>query len=183
MFLTARRPNLVTGRTEEEAGRGDHVVGSMVLKVMRVEEKEVRKVAPALKQAWEWVRKALVGKESRTAAKYREAETTFLQLRGILPCVAQLIDVFSCVAQISHLLQLQGYYIISWLLLNQILNFHVLQNIHSFHYSVVTPSTGILLCKTKCGVYQDDNESDIYTYILIQKIFALVNLPRICIKG
>ena len=56
LFLTARRPNLVTAGAEEQAGRGDHVVGSMVLKVVRVEEKEVRKVAPALKQAWEWVR-------------------------------------------------------------------------------------------------------------------------------
>ena len=49
-----------------------------------MEEKEVREVAAALKQAGERVRKALVCKEGRAVAKHREAEMTLLQLRKAL---------------------------------------------------------------------------------------------------
>ena len=118
-----------------------------------MEEKEVREVAAALKQAGERVRKALVCKEGRAVAKHREAEMTLLQLSWILSFTMQLCgiwsfitqlcnilkmaslqlcDVLSCVTQISHLFQLQGYYIISWLLLHNVLNLHFLQNIHRF---------------------------------------------------
>ena len=146
LFFTARRPHLITGGTEEEAGRSDHVGCSMVLKVVRMEEKQVREVAPALQQAGKWMRKALVRKEGRAAAKHREAEVTLFQLPDVLTCIAQLCDILSCAAQpsnvlicvtqIPHLLQLQGYYIISWLLLNNILNFHIL-NIHSFQSNLL----------------------------------------------
>ena len=93
LFLTAWLPNLIAGRTEEEAGSCNHIRCPMVLKVVRVEEKQVREVAAALKQAWERVRKALVCKEGRAAAEHREAEKTLLQLGGIWSCIAQLCDI------------------------------------------------------------------------------------------
>ena len=122
LFFTARRPHLITGGTEEEADRSDHVGCSMVLKVVRMEEKQVREVAPALQQAGKRVRKALVRKERRAAAQDRETEITLLQLSGVL----------NCVTEISHLLQLLSYFVISWLLLDNILNFDVLPIIHFF---------------------------------------------------
>ena len=164
LFLTARRPHLIAGGTEEEAGRGDHVGCPMVLKVVRVEEKQVREVAPALQQAGERVRKALVRKEGRAATQHREAEVALFQLPDVSTCIAQLCDILSCaaqprdvlicVAQISHLLQLQGYYVFFWLLRDNVLNFHILTNIHSFqgNLSLVPLSTGIFLCKEMWGI-------------------------------
>ena len=95
---------------------------SVVLKVVGVEQEQVGKVAAALQQAREWMRKALVRKERRTAAQDRETEITLLQLSGVL----------NCVTEISHLLQLLSYFVISWLLLDNILNFDVLPIIHFF---------------------------------------------------
>ena len=120
LFLTARRPNLIAGRAEEETGCSNHIGCPMMLKVVRVEEKEVREVAAALKQAGERVRQALVCKEGRAVAKHREAEMTLLQLSWILSFTMQLCNILkmaslqlynvvSCVTQISHLFQLQGY--------------------------------------------------------------------------
>ena len=93
MFLTGWMPNLIAGGAEEETSCGNHVGCPMVLKVVRVEEKQVREVAAALKQAWERVRKALVCKEGRAAAEHREAEMTLLQLGGVWSCIAQLCDI------------------------------------------------------------------------------------------
>ena len=122
VYVTALRPHLVAGGAEEKSSRGNHIGGTVVLEVVGVEQEQVGKVAAALQQAREWMRKALVRKERRTAAQDRETEITLLQLSGVL----------NCVTEISHLLQLLSYFVISWLLLDNILNFDVLPIIHFF---------------------------------------------------
>ena len=99
LHLTARGPHLITGGAEEEAGCGDHVGRPMVLEVVRVEQKQVREVAAALKQAGKWTRKTLVGKEGRTTAKHRVAEVTFFQLQDIMTCIiiTQLCNIIICI--------------------------------------------------------------------------------------
>ena len=78
---------MIAGGAEEEAGRGDHVGCTMMLEVVRMEEKRVGEVAAALKQAGKWVRKTLVFKEGRTTAKDSVTEVTFLQLCNIPTCI------------------------------------------------------------------------------------------------
>ena len=103
--LTARRPHLITGGAEEEASRGDHIRRPMVLKMVRVEEKQVREVSAALKQAGKWMRETLVGKEGRTTAEYRVAEVTFFQQCNIMTCIiTQLCNIMSFTAQTSKIL-------------------------------------------------------------------------------
>ena len=51
MIMAARKPRLVAGGTEREAGSGNHVGSAVELQVVGVELEEVREVAAALKKA------------------------------------------------------------------------------------------------------------------------------------
>ena len=83
MIMAARKPRLVAGGTEREAGSGNHVGSAVELQVVGVELEEVREVAAALKKARERMRKTLVGEEGCTSAENREAELAFLEQRDV----------------------------------------------------------------------------------------------------
>ena len=94
MIMAARKPRLVAGGTEREAGSGNHVGSAVELQVVGVELEEVREVAAALKKARERMRKSLVGEEGCTSAENREAELAFLEQRDVLTTVAKSSDFF-----------------------------------------------------------------------------------------
>ena len=94
MIMAARKPRLVAGGTEREAGSGNHVGSAVELQVVGVELEEVREVTAALKKARERMRKALVGEEGCTAAENREAELAFLEQWDVLTTVAKSSDFF-----------------------------------------------------------------------------------------
>ena len=76
MIMAARKPRLVAGGTEQEAGSGNHVGSAVELQVVGVELEEVREVAAALKKARERMSKTLVGEEGCTSVENREAALT-----------------------------------------------------------------------------------------------------------
>ena len=92
--MAARKPRLVAGGTEREAGSGNHVGSAVELQVVGVELEEVREVAAALKKARERMRKPLVGEKCCTSAENREAELAFLEQWDVLTTVAKSSDFF-----------------------------------------------------------------------------------------
>ena len=92
MIMAARKPRLVAGGTEREAGSGNHVGSAVELQVVGMELEEVREVAAALKKARERMSKTLVGEEGCTLVENGEAELAFLEQWDVLTTVAKSSD-------------------------------------------------------------------------------------------